>query len=38
MAKIGANALEKVHKTDYLIGSIPDLLYAASGEFERSTY
>ena len=31
LAKIGANALEKVHNTEYLIGTIPDLLYTSSG-------
>ena len=31
LAKIGGKALEKVHNTSYLIGTIPDLLYIASG-------
>ena len=31
LAKIGSNALETVNGVNYLIGSIPDLLYIASG-------
>ena len=31
LAKIGAKALQKVHNTSYLIGSVPDLLALASG-------
>lgn len=31
LAKTGSNALEKVNGVNYLIGSIPDLLYVASG-------
>ena len=31
LAKIGAAALEKVHDTEYLIGTIPDLLYTSAG-------
>merc|ERR1711911_438533 len=30
-AKIGSSALEKFHDTEYLIGTIPDLLYTSSG-------
>lgn len=33
LAKTGSNALEKVNGVNYLIGSIPDLLYVASGTF-----
>ncbi len=31
LAKIGSKALETVNGVSYLIGSIPDLLYIASG-------
>lgn len=31
LAKIGARALQRVHNTSYLIGSVPDLLALASG-------
>ena len=31
LAKIGSKALETVNGASYLIGSIPDLLYIASG-------
>jgi len=31
LAKIGARAIQKVHNTTYLIGSVPDLLALASG-------
>jgi len=31
LAKIGSSALEKFHDTEYLIGTIPDLLYTSSG-------
>ena len=32
LAKIGARALQRVHNTTYLIGSVPDLLALASGK------
>ena len=32
LAKIGARSLQRVHNTTYLIGTIPDLLYVASGD------
>ena len=32
LAKIGVNALQSVSGTSYIIGSIPDLLYIASGK------
>lgn len=35
LAKIGARALQQVHNTSYLIGSVPDLLALASGELIR---
>ena len=31
LAKIGAKAIQRVHNTSYLIGSVPDLLTLASG-------
>ena len=31
LAKIGASALRRIHNTTYLIGTVPDLLYVASG-------
>ena len=31
LAKIGATALQRVHNTSFLIGSVPDLLYRSSG-------
>lgn len=38
LAKIGSNALEKVNGVNYLIGSIPDLLYVASGTITLSRF
>lgn len=35
LAKTGANALSSVNGVDYLIGTIPELLYVASGVFSR---
>lgn len=33
LAKIGSRALETVNRVEYMIGSIPDLLYVASGKW-----